>query len=303
MESLVESFPKYSKIIQSFLRRSHRLCEVDLGSIDDLLDDTTLKGCIRQMGSIGGGNHFIEIQNVIEITDRDLSKFFGLEKHHKTLTIHSGSRQLGYHLAKSMEESAQKTRFVFEKGTLDFERYLCVIQAGINFAALNRLVLLLRILDFLKASDGLVYLDKPHNYLECANQEGEDSHFLHHKGTVAVHHNPNSPDPVIISGSMGNPSWFAAGASNTSSLLNCVNHGVGRKWTRTFAKGKLRQKAHSLGLRSVTGRVEYVFSRKDTVFEEGGDAYKDVESVMEHSAGAGLITRIAKLDPVFLVKE
>jgi len=170
-------------------------------------------------------------------------------------------------------------------------------------------------------ADGNPVLDKPHNFVEEIQGEGvghgwpsaerdkdvkrsaAGRFFLHRKGAAPASIDGAGPDPVVIPGSLGNSSWFCVAAAGSAALLRSVNHGVGRKWSRTLAAEKLREKARTKGMDAVTGNVEYVVKDKDTLFEEGGDAYKDIESVMKHAEGAGLVRRVARLDPLLVVKE
>lgn len=276
------------------------------GATADLLTDESLEASARSVGTIGVGNHFIEIQKVAEMRgDPETAARFGIKAGDSCITIHTGSRSFGYTLAERIFWEAKETgtgKAIPPDSPL-WNRYLAMMQAALNYAALNRLILLLRMLEYVGTESVTVLLDKPHNFAEILPEEGGAVKVVHRKGAAPAHFSPGAPDPVIIPGSMGNESWFCVAGEGVGKALNSVNHGVGRKWQRTVAAEKLQRKAQEKGMRAVTGKGEVICADPDHLYEEGGDAYKNVESVMACAEGAGLIQRVARLEPVLTMRE
>jgi len=300
---LQEAFPDCTTVSTQSDKKAYGVKDMDSGATADLVSDESLESSARIMGTIGTGNHFIEIQKVAELKDAGLAERFGIQERTSCITIHTGSRSFGYALAERIFWEAKDTGKSLPPDSSLWRRYLTIMQVAMNFAALNRLILLLRILDVIKPAFVRIILDKPHNSAEVISLDSESVQVLHRKGAAPAHFNAESPDPVIIPGSMGNESWFCVAGENVPKALNSVNHGVGRKWMRSVAAEKLRRKAQEKGMRAVTGKAEVVCNDPNHLFEEGGASYKDVESVMVCAEGAGLIRRVARLEPILTVRE
>ena len=273
--------------------------------IADLLINESLEISAKSIGTIGVGNHFVEIQKLAELQDLPLAEQFGLHVGDTGITIHSGSRSFGYTLAEQIFWQCKETGtgIAIPPTSPLWARYRAAMQLAVNYAALNRLVLALRMREFINPDSTAIIMDRPHNFAEIVKADKGPFHVIHRKGAAPAHFNTDAADPVLIPGSMGNESWFCVAGAGVNRTLNSVNHGVGRKWQRTVAAEKLHRKSQEKGMRAVTGKGEVVCADTDHLFEEGGDAYKNVESVMACAEGADLIRRVARLEPVLTMRE
>ncbi len=290
-----------------------------------------------QIGSIGGGNHFVEVQKVDEIVDTATARRFGLEKGAVTVMAHSGSVGLGHvvgghFMARAHElhpaglpHPAHGFYMLPTRGPLAEEAaaYLSAMRNAANFAFGNRLFLSLMAVRAMSEAIGrtiearLIY-DAPHN-LVWESPHDEDR-YLHRKGATPAP-GPDSFEspftftghPVIIPGSMGDASWVLAGLGNDE-LLASACHGAGRCLTRG-------QAAHANDelYRRTTEKLEVVTPidpespqlrhRRDILEkyhrrmkEEAPYAYKAITPVVQSVEDAGIARRVAKLWPMATVK-
>lgn len=294
-----------------------------------------------QIGSIGGGNHFVELQVVDGISDGPVAHAWGVGRGRVAIMAHSGSVGLG-HLVGGW--FADQARALYPAGVPHPDhgfyalptrgphadlaaRYLDALANAANFAFVNRLVLVRLAVAVLGRVLGrpvearLVY-DAPHNLIwPVAPGEADADLHLHRKGACPA---PGpSPDgvgpfgwtghPVIIPGSMGAASWLLAGDGATSALCSAC-HGAGR----VAARGAARHVDPAVWddararLRVVTPvdvddpivrrRRDVVARHDDRLKEEGPWAYKDVTPVVDTVARAGVARRVARLWPLVTVK-
>jgi tRNA-splicing ligase RtcB len=290
-----------------------------------------------QIGSVGGGNHFVELQRVDEIADGPTAHVFGLARGALTIMAHAGSVGLGHVVGGEFMERARaqhpagvphppgEFHVLPTRGPRAKEAaaYLSAMRNAANFAFGNRLFLVLMVVRALgevlgrEVTTRLVY-DAPHNLVW--EPEGGEARHLHRKGaTPAPGPDPfASPfqytgHPVIIPGSMGDASWVLAGAGNDE-LLASACHGAGRSLTRGQA-GHVRDEVY----REATARLEVVTpidpdspavrGRRDILDryhrrlkEEAPFAYKAVGPVVRSVEDAGVARRVARLWPIATVK-
>jgi len=300
---LGELFEQTDELLEDVYRAVYGLRDVDPESAGTLLDDELLQSAARDWGSLGSGNHFAEFQQVAEVADSELSNLYQLKRGDTTLLVHTGSRGFGYTLAWRFLARAPETGKAIPLDSEAARGYLAAMQLALNYAALNRLFIQLRLLEYFKWKELRILLDKPHNFLEIITNDGDEGRLvLHRKGAAPAHPAVND-DPLVIPGALGRSSWFAVAGPGADRFLNSVNHGVGRRWNRAHAAAKLHRKAMDKGRRSLTGGVEFICPDGDTLFVEGGDAYKDIDSVMESVVGAGLARPVARLEPQITIKE
>jgi tRNA-splicing ligase RtcB len=287
-----------------------------------------------QIGSIGGGNHFVELQIVDAIRDGAVAHAWDIHKGRVALMVHSGSVGLGHLVGGFFTDRA---RAIYPTGVphpdhgfyvlptagphaAEAARYLDALANAANFAFVNRLVLArvaLRVLGEALGRDldsRLVY-DAPHNLI----WPGEGDVHVHRKGACPA----PGPDgagpfawtghPVIIPGSMGDVSWLLAGDGNDRALCSAC-HGAGRAVPRGAARhveAAVWDRARA-SLRVVTPldvsdpiiarRRDIVAAHDDRLKEEGPWAYKDVTPVVDTVARAGVARRVARLSPVMTIK-
>ncbi|MFO7295069.1 MAG: RtcB family protein [Clostridia bacterium] len=279
----------------------------------------------EQLGTLGGGNHFIEIQRVDRILDEELAQAFGLFKGQVTVMIHTGSRGFGHQIAtdytKILWEGAKKYGIeVPEKGlaaapidSKEGQSYYKAMVAAINYAFSNRQIIMCDVIkafeDVLKKTAEsmgfkLVY-DVAHNIAKWERHGGRDL-LVHRKGATralpAGH--PQNPSaymqtghPALVPGSMGTGSYVVVGKGELSESFFSVNHGAGRKLSRTKAKSITKQEFE----RAMGDVIYNVGSYKDIV-DESPLAYKDVEEVVGVLVNRGITIPVAKMVPLAVVK-
>jgi len=284
---------------------------------------------INQLGTLGGGNHFIEIQYVQEIFDVDLAKSFGLSINQLVVMIHSGSRRFGYEVADHyMNVAAQRPENAERRKMLAYlpadsgagKSYIAAMAAAANFAYANRHIMALLVRRCFNRMFGptpldLVY-DVTHNMAKLETHGGTDL-WVHRKGATRAfgpRHMASSifartGQPIITPGSMGTASFLLVGTGNSEESLNSVNHGAGRVMSRTAARGKTRHgKTTTQALisddqfkRSMKG-IKLIAGDRRRIKEEAPDAYKDIEEVVRIVIECGWAKAVARMAPLAVLK-
>ena len=282
-----------------------------------------------QLGTLGSGNHFIELQRVSEIEDGPVASAFGLEEGRLAVMIHSGSRGLGHQVCTdyldSMQEGMPKYGIsVVDRqlacvpvGSAEGKRYLSAMAAAANFAFANRQMMthwtrevFRRVLG--RGSLRLVY-DVCHNIAKF--EEHRVGHvtkniLVHRKGATRAFPagHPILPadlrpvgQPVLIPGSMGTCSYVLAGTGRAmSETFGSSCHGAGRAMSRTQAR---RETSGEELMSEMRARGVYVRGQsRSGLTEEKPDAYKDVSSVVEVVHRAGIARKVARLVPAAVMK-
>ncbi|HKI98395.1 MAG TPA: RtcB family protein [bacterium] len=282
-----------------------------------------------EMGTLGSGNHYLEVQHVAEVFDERIAEGFGLRVGDVVVSIHCGSRGLGHQIGteflRRMAVTAADHGIVLPDRELACaplrsvvgEAYLGAMRGGINCALANRQILthltrevFARVLP--RAVLELLY-DVSHNTckLETHAVEGRSrSLFVHRKGATRAF-GPGHPDlpealrpfgqPVLIGGSMGTASYVLAGTAEGEALsFSSSCHGAGRRMSRKAAtkQWRGREVIDSLAARGILIRSHSYRG----VAEEAPDAYKDVSAVVDVAHGAGLSVKVARLTPLACVK-
>jgi tRNA-splicing ligase RtcB len=283
----------------------------------------------KEMGTLGSGNHYLEIQQVVEIFDEDAARAFGLEPGQAVISIHCGSRGLGHQIGtdylREMALTAPRHGIKLPDRELactplDSElgrAYLGAMRAGINCALANRQILthLARqaFAQVFPEADLRLLYDVSHN--TCKEEEhlvdGEKRRlFIHRKGATRAFgpHHPSLPEelkavgqPVLIGGSMGTSSYILTGTTEGETrAFSSSCHGAGRAMSRTAASKKWtgRRVVDQLAARGILIRSPSLRG----VAEEAPGAYKDVSAVVEAAEQAGLSKRVARLVPMVCIK-
>jgi tRNA-splicing ligase RtcB len=282
-----------------------------------------------EMGTLGSGNHYLEIQRVSHVFDEQAATAFGLAVDDAVASIHCGSRGMGHQIGtdylREMERAAQEYGLKLPDRELACaplrselgRRYLGAMRAGINCALANRQIILHRargvFADVLPDATLTLVYDVSHN--TCKEEEhvvgGRKRRlFVHRKGATRAFGpgHADLPDafrdvgqPVLIGGSMGTESWVLAGTHDSMNLsFGSACHGAGRRMSRHQAtkqwngRGVIRDLARrGISIRAVGIRG---------VAEEAPGAYKDVAVVIDAAHRAGLARKVARLEPVICVK-
>jgi tRNA-splicing ligase RtcB len=282
-----------------------------------------------EMGTLGSGNHYLEVQEVARILEPEAAAAFGLVQGELVVTIHCGSRGLGHQIGtdflREMALAAPAHGLVLPDRELACaplrselgRRYLCAMRAGINCALANREIvdhLARGVLRRLFPQGRLALLfDVSHNTCkeEQHRVDGEERRlFVHRKGATRAlgPGHPALPEafravgqPVLIGGSMGTGSWVLAGAatSEARSFASAV-HGAGRSMSRHQATRRFHGQEIVAAL-AARGIVVKAPSPRG-VAEEAPEAYKDVDLVVDAAEQAGLARKVAFLRPLVCIK-
>ena len=286
-----------------------------------------------QLGTLGSGNHFVEIDFVDEIYDAGIAEALGLYKDSITVTIHSGSRGLGYQVCddfiKIMLKASQKYGIELPDKQLccapikseEGRRYLAAMACAANYAFANRQMMMHWVREsfekVLGARPGalqmkLVY-DVCHNIakIETHSVGGRQRELcVHRKGATRAFpaHHPQVPDdyketgqPVLIPGDMGRYSYVLVGTDKAlEETFGSSCHGAGRVMSR-------HQAIKAAKGRSITREMEdrgiYVRAAgRETLVEEIPEAYKDVSQVVEVVQNAGIGKKVVRLRPLGVMK-
>lgn len=282
-----------------------------------------------ELGTLGSGNHYAEVQRVVEIYDERIAKAFGLAVDDVEVCIHCGSRGLGHQIGTEFLRAMALKAKDFGIDLPDRElacvpirselgqRYLGAMRAGINCSFANRQVITHFVREafrkVLPQADLTMLYDVSHNTCKVEHHpiDGvERELYVHRKGATRAF-GPGHPSlpaeykevgqPVLIGGTMGTSSYILAGTAEGMRLaLGSACHGAGRAMSRHQATHAWRGKevAEELANKGILIRSPSWRG----VAEEAPGAYKDVDTVAEASELAGLARRVARLEPMICVK-
>jgi tRNA-splicing ligase RtcB len=278
------------------------------------------------LGTLGGGNHFVEVQVVDRLYDETAASQLGLSLDQVTVLIHTGSRGLGHQVCtdflRVMDEAMARYGISVPDRQLacaplsspQGQSYLHAMAAAANFGWCNRQTIGQRVRRIFERFFGpagslrLVY-DVAHNTAKL-ERYGDRTLCVHRKGATRAF-GPSHPEtppayrgvgqPVFIPGSMGTSSFVLVGTDESPGLsLGSACHGAGRAMSRTAAKRQVRghELRHQLQEQGVCVRC----TSNQELAEEAPVAYKDVEKVVEVTQRAGLARRVARLRPIGVLK-
>ncbi|WP_228893557.1 RNA ligase RtcB family protein [Pseudoduganella aquatica] len=251
-------------------------------------------GSMHALGTIGLGNHFVELQSVSAVLQPELFDGAGLQAKRLQLMVHSGSRGLGQIVLRRHVDLHGHAGL--EDGTPAARDYLRQHDAALSYAHLNRRLIALRMLLRLR-SEGAMVLDVDHNLVTPAVIDGEAG-WLHRKGA-----NPSDRGMVMLPGSRGDYSYLLQPLPAQDSVsLQSLAHGAGRKWIRGDCKERLQRKATPAQLARTTFGGRVICEDKALIYEEAPQAYKDVGSVLDSMQGAGLVEAVARFQPLLTYK-
>lgn len=284
---------------------------------------------VNQVGSLGSGNHFLEVQRVVEIYDREKAVAYGLEEDQIVVMIHSGSRGLGHQTCTEylrrfereypeIVQSLPDRQLIYAPLTDPVaEQYQAAMYAAANFAWANRQAMthaVRTIFDelFDDPTIELVY-DVCHNIAKEERHEVDGKKktvLVHRKGATRAFPAERSEipeayrkvgQPVLIPGSMGTSSYVLSGGDRSLELtFGSTAHGAGRAMSRTQAKKTYGSDELQ---RSLQDQRVYVKARsRGTLTEEAPGAYKDVDEVIQVSDALGIGTKVARMRPVANIK-
>ncbi len=314
-------------------------CIEDSGAIKgadpdpDTVSDKALQRGMPQLGTLGSGNHFVEIALVEEVFDTEIAKSLGLYKGLIAVTIHTGSRGFGYQVCddyiKNMLKAAQKYGFDLPDRQLccapvsspEGRRYFSAMACAANYAFANRQIIghwvretFENVLDIPvnRQGFGLVY-DVCHNIAKieehtvdgikrqlCVHRKGATRAFPPGHSELPLKYR-KSGQPVLIPGDMGTCSYVLTGAAKAmDETFGSTCHGAGRMLSRNQAIKKA--KGRSI-LREIQDRGIYARAAgRTTLVEEMPEAYKNVSSVVNAVCDAGICIKVVRLKPLGVIK-
>lgn len=297
------------------------------------VSDKAHKRGMPQLGSLGSGNHFLEVQKVAEIHDEVAAKKMGIEKDSVTILIHCGSRGFGHQVCSDylrISEQAQKKYNIsladrelacVPNTSEEGESYRTAMFAALNFAWSNRQMIthwtrksFERV--FKKSESDLdmkLVYDVAHNIAKVEKHKIDGqlkSVVVHRKGATRAfpanreeipRNYRDIGQPVFIPGSMGTSSWILLGQQNSMDLsFGSTAHGAGRMMSRSKAR---RDYTEEQVKKSLADKGIFIKSlTRDGVVEEAPQAYKDVDAVVNVSHELGIATKVAKLVPIGVIK-
>ena len=314
-----------------FLEENGCLESADLSAVSDKAKQ---RGKI-QVGSLGAGNHFLEIQKVADIYDREAAKVFGFEKEGQiAVMIHTGSRGFGHQVCtdhlRVLEQAVKKYNIWLPDRQLacapinskEGQNYLKAMACAANFAWANRQL----IVHWVRESFEKVLREKAEDlemnivYDVCHNIAKIEEHQLdggvtkkvcvHRKGATRSF-GPERKElpskyrevgqPVIIPGDMGTESYLLKGTKEAEETFGSTCHGAGRVMSRNAAVRKFRGEIIVRNLEKDKGIYVHPASFK-VAAEEAPEAYKDVKNVVEAAHGAGISKKVIRFIPLGVVK-
>ena len=283
-----------------------------------------------QVGTLGSGNHFLEIQIVDEVFNEEVAKAFGLFKDQIVIMIHTGSRGLGHQIAtdyiRVMMRAMSKYQIKVPDRQLaacpfnspEGQRYFSAMSAGANYAWANRQMITYYVRKAWKkvlgekASKLISVYDVAHNIAKLETHKIEDkemSLIVHRKGATRAFppgHSEipekyrNVGQPVLIPGSMGTASYVLVGTEKGKESWFSTCHGAGRTMSRKAATRTLSGQDIVRDLKK-KGILVKCYSMRG-IAEEAPQAYKDINEVVEVVHRAGLSKKVARLKPLAVIK-
>ena len=279
-----------------------------------------------QLGTLGSGNHFVEIQTVEQVFDTTAAEVLGLETGRITVLIHTGSRGLGHQVCtdyvREMDRVMPKYGIELPDRELacapfdspEGRAYFGAMCAAANFAWSNRQTITHTVRGVFERAFGdagrlrLVY-DVAHNIAKVEEYGGEQF-CVHRKGATRAF-GPNNPEipeiyrsvgqPVFIPGSMGTASWVLVGAEGAmTESFGSTCHGAGRRMSRRAAKrvAQGHEVRRELAKKGIVVRCH----SNSELAEEAPHAYKDVDRVVDVVDRMGLARKVARLKPIGVIK-
>ena len=297
------------------------------------VSDRARKRGAPQLGSLGSGNHFLEVQKVAEIHDEEAANRMGIKEGTITILIHCGSRGFGHQVCSDYLRVAEQAMEKYDINLPDRElacvpntseegeSYRKAMFAALNFAWSNRQMIthwtrksFERVFNQTESDlDMKLVYDVAHNIakIEKHKVDGKERRVVvHRKGATRAF--PANRDeipsiyrdlgqPVLVPGSMGTSSWILLGQPNSMDLsFGSTAHGAGRTMSRTKARRNYNENDVKKSLNDKGIFIKAL--TRDGIVEETPQAYKDVDAVVNVSHNLGIATKVAKLVPIGVIK-
>ncbi len=311
-----------------------------LGGDELDLSDRARKRGVRALGTLGSGNHFLELQVVDRIEDEVAAEAFGLRAGQVVAMIHTGSRGLGHQVCSEHVEALESKyrhsggRWHSEEWNISLadrqlaaapfhspegQAYFSDMQAAGNYAFANRSALTQRLRDVLTSHLGSADAELSVIYDVCHNIAKVEEHVIHGKSCSCCVHRKGATralagdhdelavqfsgigQPVLIPGDMGTASWVMAGPTSGGNRAFASScHGAGRRLSRTAARNSIDR--DELLSRLAAKGIEVHARTPNILSEEAPEAYKQIDEVISLTERAGLARAVARLTPLAVIK-
>ncbi len=281
----------------------------------------------NQLGSLGSGNHFIEVQEVESVFNKEIAEVYGLKKDQVVIMIHSGSRGLGHQTASDYIQKMEKKygfkhlpdRELASAPLIDdiAKEYICAMNAAANFAFVNRQLMTYQIrkvfnANFKNSKIEIIY-DICHNIAKFEKHlvDGKEVELCVHRKGATRSFGPGRKEipsdyrkvgcPIFLPGSMGTFSYVLAGTKQAEKIsFASTAHGAGRLLSRSYAINNLSE----VSIKTELSKNDIMLksgSRKG-ILEEAPEAYKDIDEVARVSDELGIGQLVARLKPLAVMK-
>ena len=269
-----------------------------------------------QIGTLGQGNHFIDLMFVDNIFNKNIAKQFNLQKNQLCIMIHTGSRGLGHQVANDFYKLVETKKPIsyFSFNSKDAQKYYVSMLAAANFAFVNRCVLSYKVQEIIKNTLNIgqpikfeLLYDFVHN-LATIEKHNSKKYLVHRKGAARAIPKQNLPKssifkktgtPIILPGSMLHRSFILAPDSGLKKTFETVAHGSGRLLTRIDAKSKLTFK--ELNEYMLKNKIILAGRSENIMREEQPASYKDSNDVLKSMELAKLVKKVVSLKPLIVL--
>lgn len=287
------------------------------------LSERAIRRAEKQLGTLGSGNHFIEIQVLEEVFDKDLAKKWGLFENQICVMIHTGSRALGHQTCidytnRFFKEEAKYgiKAPIYNLASLPVDSptglaYLSAMAGCVNFAFANRQLIAHYVRDVFKRVFKTpnfklqTLYDVAHNIAKWEKHKGKEV-LVHRKGAtraLPAKHDQNpkhylaTGHPAIVPGSMGTSSYVMVGLPDAKQTYFSINHGAGRTMSRGEAKRTIQKEEFEKKMGEILYNKPF-----HVIADEAPQAYKDIDLVIETLVEAGLSRKVCRLRPLAVIK-
>jgi len=286
--SLFQSPIKKSRLkVDKFEKRLRKIDDLDAVS----LGQKASMG--YNLGTIGKGNHFAEFHLVNEVKNRELFDAYSLDETSLYSLIHSGSRAFGQIVFDAVAGQYEPSQGLDVKSK-EAQTYLEKHFKALAYATQSREEIARKLLKTIGLRDEFTKVsDTAHNSI-TKTLDG----WLHRKGAT-----PTNKGLVIIAGSRGSLSYLVQPTANTQKSNNSLAHGAGRKWERSSAEAKLRNKYSKKDLERTSIGSRVLCADSKLLYEEAPQAYKNIDIVIDDLVQEGLATVVATFRPILTYKE
>jgi release factor H-coupled RctB family protein len=247
----------------------------------------------EDLGTLGGGNHFAELQAVEEVLNAREFKKLGLGRQQLVVLVHGGSRGLGESVLQDYAAEHQASGSDAE--SFAAAAYLQGHDMVVRWAKVNRKLLAERFAQALGAEADPLW-DGCHNSITPRELDGETV-WVHRKGAAVA-----EEEAVMIPGSRGSLSYLVKPLGDGESRAWSLAHGAGRKWARSEARLRMRERFGKEQLVQTALGSRVICGERDLLYEEAPAAYKNIEAVVEDLVDAGLVSVIATFRPLLTYK-